>query len=91
MIPCANINLFRIQELLSEDTTDCGRIPRTLDCELFDDLVDSVTPGENVIISGILHVLDLDESKVFCFLFLFYFYLSRSCEKFIWIFFNDEC
>ena len=58
-----NFNYFRIQELLSEDTSDCGRIPRTLDCELFDDLVDSITPGETVIVSGTLHVLDSEESK----------------------------
>ena len=49
--------------MLSDDTSDCGRIPRTLDCELLDDLVDSVAPGENVTVSGTLHVLDSDESK----------------------------
>lgn len=55
--------MLRIQELLSDDTSDCGRIPRTLDCELLDDLVDSVAPGENVTVSGTLHVLDSEESK----------------------------
>lgn len=57
--------IIRIQELLSEDTTDCGRIPRTLECELLDDLVDSVAPGENVIVSGTLHVLDSEESNYY--------------------------
>lgn len=45
---------------------DCGRIPRTLECELLDDLVDTVSPGENVIISGTLHVLESEERNKSC-------------------------
>ena len=61
---------LRIQELLSDDTTDCGRIPRTLECELLDDLVDTISPGENVTVSGTLHVLDSEESKSLNFIFI---------------------
>lgn len=72
------INFFqlifnRIQELLNEDTTDCGRIPRTLECELLDDLVDTVAPGENIIVSGTLHVLDSEESNQFIVIIKMYF------------------
>ena len=36
-----------------------------MECELLDDLVDTVAPGENVVVSGTLHVLDSEESKIY--------------------------
>jgi hypothetical protein len=33
---------------------DPGRIPRTIECELLQDLVDSVVPGDLVTVSGIV-------------------------------------
>ena len=54
---------IRIQEKLSEDQADDGRIPRHIDCELIQDLVDSVIPGDVVYLSGIVKVLSSDEGK----------------------------
>ncbi|CAG2189986.1 MCM8 [Mytilus edulis] len=39
------------------------RIPRTIDCELTQDLVDSCVPGDVVTISGIVKVNSVDEGK----------------------------
>ncbi|KAI8846976.1 MCM2/3/5 family-domain-containing protein [Chytridium lagenaria] len=36
---------IRIQEKLADDQFDSGRIPRTVECEMMDDLVDNVVPG----------------------------------------------
>lgn len=73
---------YRIQELLSDDTSDCGRIPRTLECELLDDLVETVSPGENIVVSGTLHVLDSEESidHYYCLLNIIFniFYLDNT-------------
>ena len=38
------------------DAIDAGRIPRTLEIHLLGDLVDDVTPGEVVTITGIVKV-----------------------------------
>jgi len=46
--------LLRVQEQLTPDHVDMGRIPRAIDCELTEDLVDGAPPGEVVIISGIV-------------------------------------
>ena len=48
--------LFRLQEFGETDSVDAGRIPRTLEIHLFGDLVDGVTPGELVTITGIVKV-----------------------------------
>lgn len=50
------------------DTIDAGRIPRTLEVHLLGDLVDDVTPGELVTITGIVKVdvgclCDLDDDS----------------------------
>ncbi|KAJ3083726.1 DNA replication licensing factor mcm8, partial [Quaeritorhiza haematococci] len=37
---------IRIQEKLADDQVDSGRIPRTVECEVTDDLVDAVAPGD---------------------------------------------
>lgn len=58
------LSRFRVQEILNDDGSDCGRIPRTLECELLDDLVNSVAPGENVTLSGILAVSDSEEGTL---------------------------
>ena len=42
----------RIQEIVSDDQADQGRIPRTIDCELTEDLVDKCVPGDVVTLSG---------------------------------------
>jgi DNA replicative helicase MCM subunit Mcm2 (Cdc46/Mcm family) len=50
---------IKLQEL-EGDLSDAGRIPRSLDCELFGDLIDSTVPGDVVTISGILRALETD-------------------------------
>jgi DNA replicative helicase MCM subunit Mcm2 (Cdc46/Mcm family) len=50
---------IKLQEL-DGDLSDAGRIPRSLDCELFGDLIDSTVPGDVVTISGILRALEID-------------------------------
>jgi DNA replicative helicase MCM subunit Mcm2 (Cdc46/Mcm family) len=50
---------IKLQEL-EGDLSDAGRIPRSLDCELFGDLIDSTVPGDVVTISGILRALEID-------------------------------
>ncbi|KAI5192122.1 DNA replication licensing factor MCM7 [Nematocida minor] len=43
--------IFKIQEISSE--VEPGRVPRTLDVEVYDDLVRTAVPGTEVIVSGI--------------------------------------
>ncbi|KAJ3209863.1 DNA replication licensing factor mcm8 [Entophlyctis luteolus] len=54
---------IRIQEKLPDDQKDSGRIPRTVECELTEDLVDTVVPGDVVFLSGIVKVLETHEGK----------------------------
>ena len=51
----------RIQEKLADDQVDSGRIPRTAECEVKDDLVDLVGPGDVVCVSGIVKILSVEE------------------------------
>jgi len=50
--------LSRIQELASADGHREGRVPRTVECELTEDLVDCCIPGEIVTVTGIVKVLN---------------------------------
>ncbi|KND03322.1 uncharacterized protein SPPG_02368 [Spizellomyces punctatus DAOM BR117] len=54
---------IRLQEKLADNQIDSGRIPRTVECELTEDLVDLVVPGDVVCVSGIVKVLASDEEK----------------------------
>ncbi|KAG7465857.1 hypothetical protein MATL_G00158250 [Megalops atlanticus] len=47
---------IKIQELISDDQREAGRIPRTVECELTQDLVDSSVPGDTVTITGVVKV-----------------------------------
>ncbi|CAD6271896.1 unnamed protein product [Miscanthus lutarioriparius] len=49
---------IRIQELASADNHEEGRVPRTVECELTEDLVDCCIPGEIVTVTGIVKVLN---------------------------------
>ena len=40
---------------------DGGRVPRTVDCELLEDLCDTVMPGDIVKVNGIVKVTSGDE------------------------------
>uniref|UniRef100_A0A803SNX2 DNA helicase MCM8 n=1 Tax=Anolis carolinensis TaxID=28377 RepID=A0A803SNX2_ANOCA len=52
---------IKIQELMSDDQREAGRIPRTIECELTQDLVDSCVPGDVITIAGIVKVANTDE------------------------------
>lgn len=42
---------------------DSGRVPRTIECEVTNDLVDRVIPGDVVEITGIVKVAQSEKSK----------------------------
>ncbi|KAJ4767032.1 DNA replication licensing factor MCM8 [Rhynchospora pubera] len=49
---------IRIQELLKPGSHEEGRVPRTVECELSEDLVDSCIPGDIVTVTGIVKVIN---------------------------------
>ncbi|KAI5705663.1 hypothetical protein M8J75_000698 [Diaphorina citri] len=44
----------RLQEILADNQGEGGRVPRTVECELTEDLVESCVPGDIVTITGIV-------------------------------------
>lgn len=54
----------RIQELMADDQKEAGRIPRTIECELVQDLVDSCVPGDVITITGIVKVSNTEEGML---------------------------
>ncbi|XP_006894297.1 PREDICTED: DNA helicase MCM8 isoform X3 [Elephantulus edwardii] len=54
---------IKIQELMSDDHREAGRIPRTIECELVHDLVDSCVPGDIVTVTGIVKVSNAEEGS----------------------------
>ncbi|MCD9641047.1 DNA replication licensing factor mcm8 [Datura stramonium] len=49
---------IRIQELLKSEHHEEGRVPRTVECELTEDLVDACIPGDIVTVTGIIRVIN---------------------------------
>ncbi|KAI4310727.1 hypothetical protein MLD38_035682 [Melastoma candidum] len=49
---------IRLQELLKSENHEEGRVPRTVECELIEDLVDSCIPGDVVTVSGFVKVIN---------------------------------
>ncbi|XP_024028712.1 probable DNA helicase MCM8 [Morus notabilis] len=49
---------IRIQELLKPEDHEEGRVPRTVECELSEDLVDACIPGDVVTVTGIIRVIN---------------------------------
>ncbi|KAK5640836.1 hypothetical protein RI129_009383 [Pyrocoelia pectoralis] len=49
-----NWQCLKVQELVSVGSYENGRMPRTIDCELTDDLVGSCIPGDDVTITGVI-------------------------------------
>lgn len=54
---------FTMQEIISDDPREGGRIPRTVDCEAREDLVNSCVPGDLVTITGIVKVSQSQEAR----------------------------
>ena len=53
---------IRVQEIIETGLHDSGRIPRTLECEILGDIVDSCVPGDIGIITGEIKVASTEES-----------------------------
>ena len=53
----------RVQELASDGKREVGRIPRTIECELTSDLVDSCIPGDMVTITAVVKATGSDEGE----------------------------
>ena len=53
-LPCLQI---RVQELVGVDKQQAGQVPRTIDVELWDDLVGSCGVGDAVVVTGVVKVL----------------------------------
>ncbi|CAH3017482.1 unnamed protein product [Porites evermanni] len=53
----------RVQEIMDDDQRESGRIPRTVECELTADLVDSCVPGDMVTITGVAKVTTSEENR----------------------------
>lgn len=51
----------RLQEVVAYEGQEEGRIPRTVDCELTEDLVDTCVPGDVVTVCGIVKVINTDQ------------------------------
>ncbi|KAG8648488.1 hypothetical protein MANES_08G003200v8 [Manihot esculenta] len=49
---------IRIQELLKSEDHEEGRVPRTVECELTEDLVDACIPGDVVTVTGIIRTIN---------------------------------
>jgi DNA helicase MCM8 len=63
---CVNWQKIKIQEVvddLDEGDGESGRVPRTVEVELEDDLVDAVAPGDIVTVHGLLKAADVSEGK----------------------------
>lgn len=48
----------RIQEIVGEEGHEEGRLPRNVECELTEDLVDACVPGDIVTICGIVNFIN---------------------------------
>lgn len=53
----------RIQEQLSGTDQDSGRVPRTIECELSEELVDSGVPGDVITVCGVVKVVSTEIEK----------------------------
>jgi DNA helicase MCM8 len=49
---------IRVQELQKPEDHEEGRVPRTVECELMEDLVDICIPGDVVTVTGIIGVIN---------------------------------
>ncbi|XP_066280875.1 DNA helicase MCM8-like [Branchiostoma lanceolatum] len=54
---------IKVQELITDENREAGRIPRTVECELTRDLVDSCAPGDVVTVTGIVKVMSSEEGR----------------------------
>uniref|UniRef100_A0A3B4YJG5 DNA helicase MCM8 n=1 Tax=Seriola lalandi dorsalis TaxID=1841481 RepID=A0A3B4YJG5_SERLL len=55
--------IIKVQELMSGEQRETGRIPRTVECQLTSDLCDSCVPGDTVTVTGIVRVTSDGSSR----------------------------
>ncbi|XP_059471137.1 DNA helicase MCM8 [Neocloeon triangulifer] len=59
----SNWQTVKLQENLDDDQREGGRVPRTLEVELTEDLVETCVPGDEVTVTGVVKVLNSEEVK----------------------------
>jgi len=60
---CVDRQVIRLQEVLDDEAGEGGRVPRTVDCELTEDLCDSCQPGDVVRLTGVVKVVSSEEAS----------------------------
>uniref|UniRef100_A0A665UL85 DNA helicase MCM8 n=1 Tax=Echeneis naucrates TaxID=173247 RepID=A0A665UL85_ECHNA len=55
--------IIKVQEMVSGEQRETGRIPRTVECHLTADLCDSSVPGDTVTVTGIVRVTNDGTSR----------------------------
>ncbi|XP_053292433.1 DNA helicase MCM8 [Pleuronectes platessa] len=55
--------IIKVQELMSGEQRETGRIPRTVECHLTSDLCDSCVPGDAITVAGIVRVTNDGSSR----------------------------
>lgn len=54
---------IRLQELMTGDQYDSGRVPRTVECELTRDLVDQCVPGDTITVCGVVKKVNIGADR----------------------------
>ena len=52
------VSFNRLQEIVGEEAYEEGRLPRNVECELTEDLVDVCVPGDVVTVCGIVNFIN---------------------------------
>ncbi|CAD5111428.1 DgyrCDS736 [Dimorphilus gyrociliatus] len=60
---CTDLQFIRVQEVEKEESVKASDIPRTIECQLLNELVDSCIPGDLVEVTGIVKVQDIEQGK----------------------------
>lgn len=56
---CVDMQTVRLQEIVQDE---CGRVPRSVECEMTEDLCDRAVPGDVVTITGVVKVVSSEEA-----------------------------
>lgn len=54
--------LLKLQECVGTEQCEGGRIPRTIECEVSDELVNCCTPGDDITVTGVIRVRNSDDN-----------------------------
>lgn len=67
-----SFQMIRIQEIFNNEQETKGRMPRILDVKIFDDLVDTCMPGDDLLLTGIVKVSVYVMQLIIFFKFFFF-------------------